>query len=117
MSVTLDRTSTPFVRCGKKLKLSSVRGDSGSKKCKRGCGGVWRSLFGGSLGSGVRQSVLCWCVWQGSGFSRREDVFTFNLVYKICYKVCAFNEICKDNAAINCITVQHKSFIPVNFDG
>jgi hypothetical protein len=32
----------------KKLKLSFNGGDSGSKKCKRGCsgayGGVWRSL-------------------------------------------------------------------------
>jgi hypothetical protein len=56
-----------------KLKLSSDGGDFGSKKCKRGCGsaygGVWRE-------SGVRRSVLCWCVWQESGFSRREDVFT-----------------------------------------
>jgi hypothetical protein len=42
-----------------------------------GSGGVcvWRE-------SGVRRSVLCWCVWQESGFSHREDVFTFNLVYK-----------------------------------
>jgi hypothetical protein len=42
-----------------------------------GCGGVcvWRE-------SGVRLSVLCWCVWQESGFSRREDVFIFTLVYK-----------------------------------
>jgi hypothetical protein len=45
--------------------------------------------------SGVWRSVLCWCVWQESGFSRREDVFTFNLIYK-----CTFNAICKDNAAI-----------------
>jgi hypothetical protein len=29
--------------------------------------------------SGVRRSVLCQCVWQGSGFSRLEDVFTFFL--------------------------------------
>jgi hypothetical protein len=29
--------------------------------------------------SGVRRSVLCWCVSQESGFSHREDVFTFNL--------------------------------------
>jgi hypothetical protein len=26
----------------------------------------------------------------------------------------SFNAICKDNATINCITVQHKRFIPVN---
>jgi hypothetical protein len=42
-----------------------------------GYGGVcvWRE-------SVVRRSVLCWCVWQESGFSRREDVFTFNLLCK-----------------------------------
>jgi hypothetical protein len=33
-----------FVRCGNYLKLSSDGGDSGSKKCKRGYGGVWRNL-------------------------------------------------------------------------
>jgi hypothetical protein len=36
---------------------------------------VWRE-------SGVKWSVLCWCVWQESGFSRREDVVTFNLLKK-----------------------------------
>jgi hypothetical protein len=42
-----------------------------------GYGGVcvWRE-------PGVRRSVLCWCVWQESGFSRRENVFTFNLLKK-----------------------------------
>jgi hypothetical protein len=30
----------------------------------------------------VRRLVLCWCVWQESGFSRREDVLTFNLLQK-----------------------------------
>jgi hypothetical protein len=68
----------------KELKLSSNGGDSGSKKYKRGYGGVWRglaeSVFGGILESGVRRSVLCWCGWQESGFSRREDVFILNLV-------------------------------------
>jgi hypothetical protein len=54
--------------------------------------------------SGVRRSVLCWCVWQEPGFSRREDVFTFYALHGFC----TFNVICKDNAAINCITVQHK---------
>jgi hypothetical protein len=37
----------------KKSKLSSNGGDSGSKKCKRGCGGtcgvVWQSAFSGGL--------------------------------------------------------------------
>jgi hypothetical protein len=44
MSVKLDWTSAPFARCGKQLKLISEGGDCGSKKCKRGYGGVWRSL-------------------------------------------------------------------------
>jgi hypothetical protein len=42
------------------------------------------------LDSGVRRSVLCWCVWQESGFSRREDVFTFNLLYKEMLKILCF---------------------------
>jgi hypothetical protein len=46
--VTFDCINAPFMQCGKKLKLSSDGGNSGSKKCKRGYGGayggVWRSL-------------------------------------------------------------------------
>jgi hypothetical protein len=48
MSVTLEWTRAPFVRCGKKLKLISDGSDCGSKKRKRGYGGtygeVWWSL-------------------------------------------------------------------------
>jgi hypothetical protein len=66
----------------KKLKLSPDGGDSGSKKCKRryggAYGGVWRKL----RLAGVRRSVSCWCLWQKSGFSRREDVFSFNLFHR-----------------------------------
>jgi hypothetical protein len=67
-----------------KLKLSSDGGDCGSKKCKLGCGGayggVWRSLC---LAGVWNQAVgLCWCIWQESGFSLREDVFKFNLLYE-----------------------------------
>jgi hypothetical protein len=42
-----------------------------------GCGEIefWRE-------SGVRLSVLCWCVWLECGLSHREDVFTLNLVDK-----------------------------------
>jgi hypothetical protein len=32
--------------------------------------------------SGARWSVLCWCVLQEFGFSHREDIFTYNLLYK-----------------------------------
>jgi hypothetical protein len=67
------------VRCGKKFELNSDGDDSGSKKCNEamvGSGGVcvWRE-------SGVRRSVLCWCIWQESGFSRREDIFAFDLLH------------------------------------
>jgi hypothetical protein len=40
------------------------------------------SPFGGILESGIIRSVLCRSVWKESGFSRREDVFIFNLLYK-----------------------------------
>jgi hypothetical protein len=72
-----------------------------------GSGGVcvWRE-------SGARWSVLCLYVWQESGFSRREDVFTFNLPFFFLFQkfneFCTFNAICKDNAAINCVSVEHK---------
>jgi hypothetical protein len=73
-----------------------------------GSGGVYVLRESG----GVRRSVLCWCVWRESGFSRREDVCIFSLHCKECckcFKFSTFNVICKDSAAINCITVQHKN--------
>jgi hypothetical protein len=60
----------------KKFKLSSDGGDSGSKKSRRGYGGVWRSL------SLAGDCSLCWCVLLESGFSRREDVLKLNSLYK-----------------------------------
>jgi hypothetical protein len=50
-------------------------GDSASKKCERGCGGVYGGAWSQAVG-------FASCVWQESGFSRREDVFTFNLFHK-----------------------------------
>jgi hypothetical protein len=55
--------------------------------------------------SGVRCSVLCWWVWQESGFSRREDVYFI----KKFYKFCTFNAISKNIVATNSITLQNKS--------
>jgi hypothetical protein len=64
--------------------------------------GLAESAFGGSLelGGGF---------WQECGLNRRKDVFTsyFTGPRKY-YKFRAFNIICKDNAAIKYITVQHK---------
>jgi hypothetical protein len=65
----------------KKLKLSSDGGDSGKRGYGGAYGGVWRSLRLAGV-SGDRRSVLCWCVWQKSGFSRHEYIFIFNSVYK-----------------------------------
>jgi hypothetical protein len=46
-----------------------------------------------------------------------DDVFTFIYFIMEVYKCCAFRAFCKDNAAINCICVQHKrNSILVNFD-
>jgi hypothetical protein len=64
------------------------------------------SAFGGTLESGERFWVVRLA---GTGFSRREDVFTFDLLYKeilyiYIFFFFTFNAICKDNAAIKCIT-------------
>jgi hypothetical protein len=82
------------------LKLGSDGGDSARKKCKRGCGGVWRSLeSGGRFYVGAFGRNLA---------SVAVKIFTFDVLVKKHYKCCDFNAICKDNVAINCITVQHK---------
>jgi hypothetical protein len=48
------------------------------------------------------------CVWQEFGFRSLEDAFTLLDFIKRLYNICTFNEICKNNAEINCITVQHE---------
>jgi hypothetical protein len=82
---------------------------------------LWYDLvetaFGGGVKSGIRRSVLCWCVWQESSFSHREYVCTFYLRRKTIANFFTFNSICKDKTAIKCITVQHKTFAPFKFDG
>jgi hypothetical protein len=90
----------------KKLKLSSDSGDSSSKNCKRGYGGVCQSVFGGSLESG---SQFCFGAFDMNLASVASKMFA-HLIYfiKKYYKFCTFNAICKDIAAINCITVQYK---------
>lgn len=49
------------------------------------CGGVcfWRE-------SGMRRSVLCWCISNESHSSLREDVFTFYLVCKEMLQILCF---------------------------
>jgi hypothetical protein len=66
------------------LKLSFNGGYSSSKKCKRGgaYGGVWRSL----LLPGVWSQAVGFVLVHFAGFCRRENVFTFNLLYKAFYR-------------------------------
>jgi hypothetical protein len=91
-----------------KLKLSSDGGDYGSKKCKRGCGGAY---------GGVWRSPRLAGVWsQAVGFVFGKNLASVavkmfsHLIYlkKKSYTFCTFNAICKDDAEISCITVQHK---------
>jgi hypothetical protein len=85
------------------LKLSYDGGDSDSNKCKPGysgaCGGVQQSAFVESL-----ESAVGFVLVRLAGIRCREDVFTF----KTFYKLCTFNAICKDTAAIYYITVQRR---------
>jgi hypothetical protein len=103
------------------IKLSSDGGDSGSKKCKRGCsgtsGGVWPSLRLAevwSLDSGSRLLVVAF----GRNVASVAVTMFSRSVYltKGVYELCTCNAICKDSAAISFITVQLKKSILVNFD-
>jgi hypothetical protein len=49
------------------------------RKIKRLWWALAKSAFGGSLESG---GLLCWCIWQESGFSSREDFFTLYFMNK-----------------------------------
>jgi hypothetical protein len=96
----------------KKLKLSSDGGESGSKKYRRGCGGTYGGVWGSlrlaglwSLESGGR-----FCI---GTFYRNLASFAVKLFPHLIYLIkkfyrCTLNAICKDNAAVNCITFQHK---------
>jgi hypothetical protein len=79
---------------------------SGSKKCKYKWWGLAESAFGGSLESGGR---FCVGAFGRNLASVAVKIFS-HLIYFIrkFYKFCTFSAICKDNAAINCITVEHK---------
>jgi hypothetical protein len=88
----------------KKLKLSSEGGDSGNTKCKRGYCGALLCLANLRL-------VGVWSQAVGFVFVRFAVKMFSHLTYlaKKFYKICTFKEICKENAAINCIIVQHKN--------
>jgi hypothetical protein len=64
------------------------------------------SAFGGILESGGR---FCVCAFGRNLVSAAMKMFSHEIYFmkKFC-KFGTFNAICKGNAAINCITVQHK---------
>jgi hypothetical protein len=113
MPVTLDCTSAPFVRCGKnEIKFRQWRlwyQEKQTRPCWRLWWGLVESTFDGSQESGGK-----FCV---SGFGRNlasvavKMFLHFISVIKTFYKFCTFNVICKDNAATNRITVQHKNVL------
>jgi hypothetical protein len=102
-----------------KMEISPDGGVCGSKECKWGCGGVWWSL----------RFVEVWCLESGGRFyvgtfgrnptSVAVTMFSHLIYFTIkFYKFCTFNAICKDNAAVNCITLQHKKgSFPSTFTG
>jgi hypothetical protein len=83
---------------------------------------LWWSLAESEFGFRNLESGDRFCVgaFDRNLFSVAVKMFS-HLIYFIrkVYKFYTFNVMYKDNAAINCITVQHKEkrFIPVNFDG
>jgi hypothetical protein len=95
------------------LKLSSDGGDSGSRKCKRSCsgtyGGVWWSLLLAGVWSLESGGRFCVGSFDRNLASVAVKMFS-HLIYfvKKFYKFCTLNAICKNNAAINCITAQQK---------
>jgi hypothetical protein len=118
MSVTLGCTSAPFVRCGENWNYFLTMATAVVRNAKEamvapmvGSGGVcvWRE-------SGVRRSVLCCAFGKESGFSRREDVFTFNLIKKDILLILYFQcDLQRRYCSLYCST--QKRFISVNFDG
>jgi hypothetical protein len=89
------------------FKSSSDGRDSGSKKRKRwGYWGVAEFALGGSLES---SGWFCVGAFGRNLASVAVKMFTHLICLKNKFsKVYTFNAICKDNGAINYITVQHK---------
>jgi hypothetical protein len=89
----------------KKLKVGSNAGGAGSKKWRLWWG-LAESAFGGSVESGGR---FCIGAFGRNLASVAVKMFSHLILFvKKCHKSCTFSAICKDNAAINCISSQHK---------
>jgi hypothetical protein len=94
-----------------KLKLSTDGGDSGSKKCKRGCGGscggVWLSLRLTGVWSYAVGFVTFYKNLASVAVKTCSRVISF---VKIFPKYYTFSGISKYNITINCITAELEIF-------
>jgi hypothetical protein len=79
----------------KKIGIKFDGGDSGSKKCKRGYGGIWWSLHLAGIWSQAVGFVL-------EHFAELREMFShlIDFIMKF-YKCFTFGAICEHNAAIN----------------
>jgi hypothetical protein len=80
------------------------RGDGGT--CDEVCQrvlmvGMWSMESGGRYFVGTFGKIL-------AGFSPLKHVFAFNLLCEKLYNYYTFNIICKDNRAVNFVSIQHK---------
>jgi hypothetical protein len=109
VSVTLNCTNVPFVWFGKlwNLVLTVATLETNTNET----GGDWslaESAFGGIFESGVRRSVLCWCVWGRNVSSVAVNAFSHGTYFtNKCYK-CTFNAIYKDNKAVSIPPCRHQ---------
>jgi hypothetical protein len=113
MSGKLDCTSAPFVRWGKKSRLILSLATLVARNANTamvapmvGSGGVciWREY-------GVWTMAVGFVLVRLAGIWLQSPWRCFHvLIYciKTFHKCCTFNAICKDNAAINCISFRHK---------
>jgi hypothetical protein len=67
-----------------------------------GSGGVWSLQSGSRFGVGAFGRNVA---------SVAIKMFSRSIYFIKNYKFCTFNAICKDNAVINCIPVQHKKIL------
>jgi hypothetical protein len=104
----------------KKTKLSSEGGNCGSKKCKRGSGGVYGGVWGSLRLAGDHTARRSICVGASGRNLASVAVKTFS--HLICFinkfhTCCTFDAMCQHkswNTSYYCST--QESFIPVNFD-
>jgi hypothetical protein len=111
MSVTLVNTRAPFVGCEQKCNQVQTVGTPVLRNANANMWHLWWVLaecaFRKSLDSGGLFFV--------GAFARNMASVALKVFSRLCcfkkkfYKCCTSNVNCRDNAGINCITVQHEN--------